>query len=96
MVAREIMRSRPGMRRRYSSCSMMISFSTSWGVAPGHWVMTVTILTSRSGIIWMGTRKMASRPNRQMISTATAIISGFSMANLNILILSADDADYRR
>ena len=32
----------------------------------------------------MGTRKMARMPNRQTINIATVMISGFSMANLNI------------
>ena len=72
VLAWEIMRSRPGMRRRCSSCSTMISFSTSCGVAPGHEVRTEMMRASRSGIIWMGTRTMARTPNRHTMRMPTA------------------------
>jgi hypothetical protein len=37
VLAVETIRSSPGMRPRYFSCSTTISFSTSCGAAPGHW-----------------------------------------------------------
>src|SRR5665811_507205 len=60
-------RDRLGIERRYSSCSMTISFSTSCGVAPGQRVNTVIVRTSRSGIICTGMRKAATMPSTHIV-----------------------------
>ncbi len=73
MLAVDTMRRRPGSVRRYCSCSIRISFSTSCGEAPGQLVSTLMVRTSRSGIICTGTRSAALIPSTQRIRTATAI-----------------------
>ena len=85
VLAVETMRSREGMRVRYSSCSTMISFSTSWGVAPGQVVRTEITRASRSGIIWMGTLNMETTPNSVRMRMATVRITGFSMAKRSMM-----------
>ena len=71
-VAVATMRSSPGIRPRYFSCSTRISFSTSWGEAPGQVVRMETTRASRSGIICTGTLKTDRIPNRVRIRMPTA------------------------
>src|SRR6056297_3849220 len=66
-------RCRFGMLRRYSSCSIRISFSMSCGVAPGQEVRTEMVRTSRSGIICTGMRNAATSPMTAMMSAATVV-----------------------
>jgi len=64
---------RLGIERRYSSCSMRISFSMSCGVAPGQDVTTLMVRTCRSGIIWMGMVNAATRPSTPTTPAMTVI-----------------------
>jgi hypothetical protein len=63
--------SREGMFLRYSSCSIRISFSTSWGVAPGHWVRMEIVRASISGIICTGILVAANTPMMHIIKVHT-------------------------
>ena len=66
---------------------MRISFSTSCGVAPGHDVRTLTVRTSRSGIICTGMRIAAMIPSTT--STPTTVASAAPDCRPNRLMAAA-------
>ena len=81
-VAVETIFSTPGTPRRTSSCTSMISDSTSSGAAARQLVLMVIRGMTTVGIICTGICVSAMEPNSNTSRTATAAATGFPSASL--------------
>ena len=59
-----------------SSCSRVISRSTSCGLAPVQRVSTVIVGVCTSGVSCIGIRSSATTPNSEISSTPTVTLTG--------------------